>query len=143
MTRLRLLMCFALAWVVSVPVLAQRPESLYKAGARAESKGKFDVAYEAYKEAHEKKPSDTKYLSAYLKARLYASAQHIQAGQSLRDVDKLQDALVEFRRAAEIDVSNFAAFQEIRRTNDIINRREAREAAPPQRKLELLSLIHI
>src|SRR5260370_39089109 len=137
MTRFRLPLCFVLACFLVVPALAQRSESSFKAGTRAEAKGNFDAAYEAYKQAHEKKPSDSKYLAAYLKSRLYASAQHIQAGQSLRDIYKLNEALAEFRRAAEIDSSNFAAFQEIRRTTDLINKREAQDSQPAQTKAQI------
>ena len=137
MTRFRLPLCLVLACFLVIPALAQRAESSFKAGTRAEAKGNFDAAYEAYKQAHEKKPSDSKYLAAYLKSRLYASAQHIQAGQSLRDIYKLNEALAEFRRAAEIDGSNFAAFQEIRRTTDLINKREAQDSQPAQTKAQI------
>src|SRR5260370_28738698 len=140
MTRFRLPLCFVLACFLVVPALAQRAESSFKAGTRAEAKGNFDAAYEAYKQAHDNKPSDSKYLAAYLKSRLYASAQHIQAGQSLRDIYKLNEALAEFRRAAEIDGSNFAAFQEIRRTTDLINKREAQDSQPAQTKAQISNL---
>ncbi len=140
MTRFRLPLGLVLACFLVIPALAQRAESSFKAGTRAEAKGNFDAAYEAYKQAHEKKPSDSKYLAAYLKSRLYASAQHIQAGQSLRDIYKLNEALAEFRRAAEIDGSNFAAFQEIRRTTDLINKREAQDSQPAQTKAQISNL---
>src|SRR6266478_5591722 len=140
MTRFRLPLCLVLACFLVIPALAQRAESSFKAGTRAEAKGNFDAAYEAYKQAHEKKPLDSKYLAAYLKSRLYASAQHIQAGQSLRDIYKLHEALAEFRRAAEIDGSNFAAFQEIRRTTDLINKREAQDSQPAQTKAQISNL---
>lgn len=122
--RPRLVLFVIVSCITAGPVCAQRAESLFKSGVHAEAKNNFDVAYEAYKQAHEKKPQDPRYMAAFLKARGYASSQHIQTGQSLRDVYKLQDALAEFRRAAEIDGSNFAAFQEIRRTAELIRRHE-------------------
>jgi len=125
---------------LAVPAPAQRPEAAFKAGVRAEAKGNLDVAYEAYKLAHEKKPSESRYMAAYLKARLYASAHHIQLGQELRDVYKLPEAVAEFRRAAEIDPSSFAALQEIRRTADLIQKRETAENQPPQVKAAVSSL---
>ncbi len=138
--RLGISICLVLMWATLVPVHAQRAESSFKNGVRAEAKGNFDAAYEAYRQAHEKKPLDSKYLAAYLKARLYASGQHITAGQSLRDVYKLQDALAEFRRAAEIDKSNFAALQEIRRTTDLIRKKEMESAQTPQVRAQMTSL---
>lgn len=140
MIRLRPPLCLLLLCFVVVPVHAESAESAFRAGVRAEAKSNQDVAYEAYKRAHEKKPSDSKYMAAYLKSRLYASAQHIQTGQSLRDVYKLQEALAEFRRAVEIDGSNFAALQEIRRTADLIRKREAEETQPAQTKALLSSV---
>jgi general secretion pathway protein D len=140
MVRFKIPLCLVLAWFSVNPVHAQSAESSFRAGVRAEAKSNFDAAFEAFKQAHEKKPSDSKYMAAYLTSRLYASAQHIQTGQTLRDVYKLQEALAEFRRAAEIDGSNFAALQEIRRTADLIRRREAEEAQPAQIKTLMSSL---
>jgi general secretion pathway protein D len=62
--------------------------------------------------------------------RFYAGDQHIHAGQQLRSVGKLQEALIEFRHAAEIDATNFEATQEINRTTDLI-RKEAEERDNP------------
>ena len=42
-------------------------------------------------------------------------------GQLLRDAGKLQEALAEFQKAAEIDASSFIAQQEIRRTQKMID----------------------
>ena len=140
MKRLMLLSCFVVAWLWVAPLHAQGAGSSYRAGVKAEKKGNFDQAYEAFKMAHEKKPSDSQYMAAFLRVRGYASAQHIQAGLSLRDVYKLEEALAEFRRAAEIDGSNFAAQQEVRRTADLIQKREIQQSQPPQVKAQMTSL---
>jgi general secretion pathway protein D len=140
MKRLALLLGLFLTCFVVMPAHAQSAGSSFRAGARAEKKGDFDSAYEAYKKAHEKNPNDSQYLSAYLNARLHAAAQHIQTGQSLRDVYKLQEALAEFRRAAEIDGSNFEALQEIRRTADIIGKQQMQASLPAQVKAQQTSL---
>ena len=140
MLRTKLLLSLIVAILPTVSAHAQRPESLYKTGVRAESKGNMDTAYEAFKRAHEKKPEEPKYLAAFLKARLYASSEHVQAGQNLRDVLKLQDALAEFQRAAEIDPSSFAAQQEIRRTAEMIRKKEAAAVQPLAPKLAESSL---
>jgi general secretion pathway protein D len=138
--KLTLCLVIVMSCFVVVPGLAQRAESSFKVGLKDEVKGNFDAAFEAFKQAHEKKPLDSKYTAAFLNSRLHASAQHIQTGQSLRDVYKLQEALAEFRRAAEIDGSNFAAFQEIRRTADLISKRDAQNSQSPQVKAQLSSL---
>jgi general secretion pathway protein D len=140
MLRFRFILLLLLACAAVPNVHAQRAESQYKSGVRAESKGNLDAAYEAYKLAHEKKPGEPKYLAAFLKARLNASTKHIQDGQTLRDTYKLQEALAEFQRAAEIDSSNYAALQEIRRTTDLIEKKERRDEQQPAMRAESSSL---
>ena len=110
----------------AIPILAESAEGAYKAGDRAEKKNDYDAAFQAFKEAHERKPNDPKYEAAYLRLRFYAGGEHIRAGQQLRDAGKLQEAMAEFRHAAEIDATNFAALQEVRRTADLMQK-EARE----------------
>ena len=112
---------------------------MYSDGVRAEKNNDYDAAFEAYKQAHESKPLDPKFMAAYLRMRFTASAQHIHAGEALRDQKKLQEALAEFRLAAAIDASNFAAGQEIRRTADAIQK-QAMEIDNPVRAKEVTSL---
>jgi len=96
---------------------------------------RLDEAYQDYKAAHEKKPLDPRYMSAFLRVRLFASAAHIQRGQALRDEGKLQEALAEFRLATDQDPSNFAAVQELRRTADMIQKQSvASTLAETQKK---------
>ncbi len=124
MTRLKLLLFVILAGTIAVPAVAESAESDYKAGDKAEHKNNYDAAYQAYKKAHELKPSDPKYMSAFIRMRFYAAAEHIRKGQSLRDSGTIQEALAEFRLAAEMDPSNFEAMGELRRTADMIQRQE-------------------
>jgi general secretion pathway protein D len=120
--RSRLLLCAILCWTFAVPVLAKSPESAYKAGERAEKKNDLDIAFLAFKQAHEASPTDPKYMAAYVRVRFYAAAQHIHAGQALLDERKLQEALAEFRMATQIDPTNFEALGQIRRTTDEIQK---------------------
>ncbi|HEY0786460.1 MAG TPA: type II and III secretion system protein, partial [Acidobacteriaceae bacterium] len=140
MLRLRVLGSIVISCLLASPLLAEGAGSMYKAGLRAEAKGNLDAAYEAFSKAHQKKPSDSQYLGAYLRLRLAASNYHIQTGQTLRDVYKLQGALAEFQRAADIDRSNYAALQEIRRTTDLIRKQELLDAQPAQVKAKMSSL---
>ena len=137
MLRLRSIVLLVLSCFAIVSLHAQRAESSFKAGLRDEAKGKVDAAYEEFKLAHEKKPLESKYLAAYLRARLNASTLHIQTGQGLRDVYKLPEALAEFQRAADIDRSNYAALQEIRRTAELIRKQQAENAQPPEKKAQI------
>jgi general secretion pathway protein D len=123
MTRLRLLLIAILAGALAVPAVAESAEHDYKSGAKAEQRNNYDAAYQAYKRAHELKPADPKYMSAFLRLRFYAAAEHIHKGQELRDTGSLEDAMAEFRLAATIDPSNFAALGEMAKTNSMIQNR--------------------
>jgi general secretion pathway protein D len=126
--------------IPSIPVLAESAEHAYKVGDRAEKKNDYDAAFEAFKQAHEKNPSDPKYMAAYLRLRFYAGGQHILAGEKLRDAGKLQEALAEFRHATEIDGSNFAALQEVRRTVDSIQKKNIEKEIANRPKASPFSL---
>jgi general secretion pathway protein D len=140
MIRTRLLLIVVLAGIPALQILAENAEHAFKAGGRAEKKNDYDAAFQAYKQAHAEKPNDPKYMAAYLRLRFYAGSQHIHAGVQLRDSGKLQEALGEFRHAAEIDGSNFQAFQEIRRTADEIQKKENGKVVASQPKAQTRSL---
>lgn len=140
MRRLRYPLFFMLLSCSIAPLVGQSPESIFKSGTRAEAKGELDAAYDAFKRAHDKKPLDAKYLAAYLKLRASASEKHLENGQTLRDLAKLSEAGAEFRRAAEIDPSNFGALQAVRRTADLIKKRETEQSLPPQARTQLSAL---
>jgi general secretion pathway protein D len=123
MKRSLLLLFIVIAGTPSLPVYAESADHAYKEGDRSERKNDYDAAFQAYKKAHDLKPNDPKFMAAYLRLRFYAGGQHIHAGDQLRDAGKLQEALAEFRQAAEIDGSNFQAMQEVRRTVDMIQKK--------------------
>ncbi len=131
----RFTICCLLIGVLSLNAGAESSQSAYKNGVRAEAKSNYDMAFEAYKLAHDLKPNDPKYMSAYLRTRFYASAKHVQAGQALRDASDLQGALTEFRLATQMDSTNFSAYQEVRRTVDLIER-QAREKSKPSKAVD-------
>ena len=140
MTRLKLLLLVILAGTIAVPaVVAESPESDYKAGDKAERHNLYDAAYQAYKKAHDRKPNDPRYTAAWLRMRFYAAAEHIHTGQQLRDQGKLQEAMAEFRMAASMDPSNFEAMGEMARTNNMIQRQE-NEKENAKKNTQLTSL---
>src|ERR1017187_9133362 len=136
MIRSRLLLYVILAGTIVVPVVAESAESAFRSGDRAEKKNDLDSAFQAYKQAHDARPNDPKYMAAYLRLRLYASTQHIRAGQALSDEGKLQDAMAEFRLAAQIDPSNFEAMGQVRRVADQIQRQIREKDTAAQAKTQ-------
>jgi general secretion pathway protein D len=76
-----------------------------------------------------------RYRSAFERLKFLAGASHVHRGKLLREAGKLEEALAEFQKAAEIDPSSFIAQQEIRQTQKMIEAAKApgprSEAAPP------------
>jgi general secretion pathway protein D len=130
----RFLLFALILGIPNIPVLAESAEHAYKEGDRAEKKNDYDAALEGFKLAHELKPDDPKYMAAFLRLRYIAGGQHIHAGVEMRDAGKLQEALAEFRHAAQIDASNFEALQEIRRTADLIQKQDIEKQNASQPK---------
>jgi len=133
MKHLRIMLALILSMAISAPTYSDQANAAYARGVRAESQTQYDAAYEAYKEAYALKPKDPKYIAAYLRSREAAAAEHMQKGQLLRDKLKLEEALVEFQRAAEIDRSNLGAQEEMSRTATMIKKQaqQAGVAATP------------
>jgi len=134
--RCRFLLCAIMVCTLTAPIVGERPESAFKAGQRAEKKNDLDTAYQAFKRAHDARPLDPKYMSAYLRLRSSASTKHIEAGRELFDEEKLQDALAEFRIAAQIDPTNFEGLGLLRRTSDEIEQQSRDKLATQKRKEE-------
>jgi general secretion pathway protein D len=120
---------------VTLPAAAESAKSLYNKGKDAEARQNYEAAYDFYRQAYEQKPRDLGYRSSYERTRFLAAASHVHRGQLLREAGKLQEAMGEFQKAAEIDSSSFIAQQEIRRTQKLMDAANAptprSEGAPP------------
>ncbi len=145
MTRLlRPAAIFLLVAAVTLPaVAANKAGSFYDKGKDAEARENYEEAYDLFKQAYDLSPKDLKYKSAYERLRFLAGASHVHRGQLLQDVGKLDEALAEFRKAAEIDPSSPIATQEIKRTQNMIEQAKSPKpqstAHPPnamERRLE-------
>jgi general secretion pathway protein D len=127
----------ALLLILSIavpPASADKAKSLWDKGRDAEARQNYEAAYDLFRQAYELKPKDVRYRASYERTRFLAASSHVHRGQILRDGGKLNDALVEFRRALEIDPSSFIAQQELRRTQTMI--RQAESGPKPQAEIE-------
>src|SRR5579864_2666514 len=113
---------------VTMPLGAETAHSAYNKGVDAEKRQDYERAFEYYQEAYRQKPKDLRYRTAYEHTKFLAGAAHVHRGQLLRDGGKLDEALAEFQKASTIDPSSFIAQQELRRTQDMINK----ATNPPQ-----------
>jgi general secretion pathway protein D len=130
MKRLQILWAVPLMLSLALPLHADEASAEYKRGVQAESKNNYDEAFQAYNHAHTLRPKDARYFTAYTRLRFYAAIEHVRKGQALRDAGKLQEAVVEFQHAAEIDPTNFTARGEAMRTQDLLKKQAQPEAAP-------------
>src|SRR6266403_2872207 len=106
---------------VTLPIgAADSAKSLYNKGKDAEARQNYEAAYDFYRQAYDQKPKDLAYRASYERTRFLAGASHVHRGQLLREAGKLQEALAEFQKGAEIDSASFIAQQEIRRTQKLI-----------------------
>lgn len=125
----------ALLVVLALPAAADKAKSLFNQGKDAEARQNYEAAYDYYKQAFDLKPKDLTYRAAYERLRFLAAASMVHKGQLLRDAGKLEEALAEFKKAAETDPSSFIAQQEIRRTQKMIDQASAQQpqssARPP------------
>ncbi len=100
---------------------AESSKSLYKKGQLAEARQNYEQAYDFYKKAYDETPQDVSYRSAYERLRFLAGASHVHRGQLLREAGRLQEAMVEFQKATEIDPSSAIAKQETKVTQQMID----------------------
>ena len=127
---LQIVMIAAILAAFAAPATADSAKSAYKRGMEAEKYNRYDEAFEAFKEAYQARPRDAAYLAGYSRMRFQAAAEHVRAGQALRDSGKLQEAIVEFQKAAAIDTTNVLAQQEIRLTTELLKKQDGKDSAP-------------
>src|SRR6266853_1995524 len=139
MTLMRIALALTLMMAIGAPAYSDQASAAYGRGVRAEAVPDYDAAFVGYAEAYRLKPKETKYVVPFLRVRGIAAEEHVRKGQLLRDNLKLQEALVEFERAADIDPTNLAARQEAQKTADMIKtqaqQKEGAEGAKPMSTL--------
>ncbi|HZQ20286.1 MAG TPA: cohesin domain-containing protein [Terriglobales bacterium] len=122
---IRTAFAFLFLFALLLPLAAESAKSLYKQGQIAEARQNYEQAYDLYKQAYEKNPTDISYRSAYERLRFLAGASHVHRGQLLREAGRLQEGLAEFQKAADIDPSSAVAKQEIKVTQQLIDAAKA------------------
>jgi general secretion pathway protein D len=98
-----------------------KAKALYEKGQDAEARQKFEDSYNFFKQAYDLKPKDLRYRSAFERLRFKAAATIVHQGELLMDDGKLQEALADFQKAAQIDPSLFIAQQDLKKTLQMIN----------------------
>jgi general secretion pathway protein D len=119
----------ALVIFTILPAIADKAKIAYAKGEDAEARQNYEGAYEFYKQAYDLKPKDLRYRTSFERLRSKTAMFIVHQGVVLRDAGKLEEALAQFQKAAQIDPSLFSAQQEMKRTLQII---EEKLNPPPQ-----------
>jgi len=124
--------------VVTVPAVADKAKDFYNKGQDAEARQNYIAAYDFYKKAYDLKPKDLRYRTAFSHMRFEAGMTYVHQGQKSREEGKLDEAVVQFQKALEIDSSLFIAKQELEHTLQQINNEKnpPPQAAGPPNSLE-------
>src|SRR5471032_1353525 len=107
-------------------------------GSDAEGRQDYDVAVVEYAKAVRLRPNDSDARGALNRSKLRASQDHFTRGRRFAANGKLDQALVEYEVAAELNPSNGDLDQELRSTR---NKLRMRVAVPREGKTELQTII--
>lgn len=113
----------------------RKGDQFYAQGQQAEQRRDYAKALEAYEKAVAEDPGDILYQMATRRMRFQVGQSHVDRGEKLRSEGNLEEALIEFRQAFEIDPASPIAVQEIRRTMEMIERQKGlKEPLPPEER---------
>ncbi|MDX1644961.1 MAG: hypothetical protein R3244_11450 [Thermoanaerobaculia bacterium] len=93
-------------------------QGTYRMAQLAEQEGDWDQAVVRYLELVEKEPDNISYRAALLRAKIRASQMHFERGKQYRDTGVLDQALIEFQQAVQLDTTNQYAQVELRKVRE-------------------------
>ncbi|MGA2722268.1 MAG: cohesin domain-containing protein [Bryobacteraceae bacterium] len=111
---------------VSLEASTKKGDKYLAEGRASEAKKEWDAALESYEKALSEDPSEMVYQIAAEKARFQAAQGHIDKGLKIRSQGLLGEALLEFQKGYALNPGSAVAVQEIRRTEEMIQRERQR-----------------
>ena len=122
----------AIAIVLAIAVSGCAAGHAYRQGQEASRVGDWDSAVTHYTKAVQESPEKAEYKIALERATQNASREHLSRAHELEDHDQLDAALIEYKRALELDPSNrLAAAKSVELEKTIRDRIEASRPKPP------------
>lgn len=109
---------------VSLDAHTKKGDKFLKQGRKAQLAKDWDTALDFYEKALDEDPSDIAYRMVVRRTRFQVGQMHLTKGRELRRQGKLDAALAEFQKSYTVDPSSSVAEQELRRTYQMIKRRE-------------------
>ncbi len=119
----------------------RKGDKYYADGRAHEAKKEWDAALESYEKALSEDPAEMVYQMGQQKAAFQAGEMHLDRGLKLRAQGQLGEALLEFQKAYALNPGAAIASQELRLTQEMIDRERRRveqtgkEASPQERAL--------
>ena len=114
----------ALTLAFAAIVLAGCPKGSnqdFEAGRKAEAMDDYDTALVHYEHALRDQPMDAEYKLRAIHMRMVDAQYHVEQGNKALNAGDLQTALSEFQRAQNVDPSNEAAGQGLKKTMDQVS----------------------
>jgi general secretion pathway protein D len=137
---------FAVFLAAAPPLEARNRQGdrFYKQGQEAEVRKQWEDALRFFEQAQSADPADPAYRMAAERVRFQAAQARVDKGLQMRAQGRLSEALIEFQTAYAMNPASAAAEQEIRRTQQMIQRELQREkentAVPEERGMTAAQL---
>jgi general secretion pathway protein D len=122
--------------VMAVLVSGCAASRAFRRGQDAARTGDWDLAVTEYTKAVQENPDKAEYKIQLERAMQTAAQEHISRGREFEEKDNLDSALVEYRRAAELDSSNRLAAAKVTEMEKRI--RDRIEATRPKPRIDTL-----
>ncbi len=111
---------FLFVALLTAVVIGCASQGTYRMAQLAEQEGDWDRAVLRYLELVDKEPDNISYRAALLRAKIRASQMHFERGKQYRDTGVLNQALIEFQQAVQLDTTNQYAQVELRKVREQI-----------------------
>jgi general secretion pathway protein D len=113
----------------------RKGDKFLKQARAAEATKDYEVALDFYNQAISQDPQDPAYQLGARRVRFQASQAHVESGVRMRREGQLEQALVEFQRAFNIDPGSAVALQEMQRTKEALDQQRGGNVPPGEKPM--------
>jgi general secretion pathway protein D len=113
----------------------RKGDKFLKQARAAEARKDYEQALDLYSQAISQDPQDPAYQLGARRVRFQAAQLHVENGVRMRREGQLEQALVEFQRAFNIDPGSAVALQEIQHTKEALDQKNKGTAPPGEQPM--------